>query len=215
MKKPHPIKTLIAEGEGQQLDFKFEISDAAKIARSLVAFANTDGGKLLIGVKDNGVIAGVRSEEEKFMLENAAQRYCKPEVLFTTKGWLIDGKHVLEAQIPPSPLVPHRAPDHNGNFRAFVRVNDQNLIANGVLMKVWQKRKTDKNIHFEYTASTQELLLLLQEAGQISLKETRQITGLSKYRAEQILSDLIVLGVIEMKMKETETTFVSKVHPED
>jgi predicted HTH transcriptional regulator len=82
-------------------------------------------------------------------------------------------------------------------------------------MKVWQKRKTDKNIHFEYTASTQELLLLLQEAGQISLKETRQITGLSKYRAEQILSDLIVLGVIEMKMKETETTFVSKVHPED
>jgi len=70
MKKQHPIKILIAQGEHQQLDFKFEISDAAKIARSLVAFANTDGGKLLIGVKDNGVIAGVRSEEEKFMIEN-------------------------------------------------------------------------------------------------------------------------------------------------
>jgi predicted HTH transcriptional regulator len=215
MKKQHPIKTLISQGEHQQLDFKFEISDAAKIARSLVAFANTDGGKLLIGVKDNGVIAGVRSDEEKFMLENAAQRYCKPEVPFTTKAWIIDGKHVLEAQIPPSPLVPHRAPDHNGNFRAFVRVKDQNLLANGVLMKVWKKRKTGRNIHIEYTETIQKLLLFLQKSGQISLKETRQITGLSKFRAEQILSDLIVLDVIEMKITEDETTFINTTHHAD
>ena len=52
------IKNLIAEGEHQQLDFKFEIRDTKKIARSLVAFANTNGGKLLVGVKDNGVITG-------------------------------------------------------------------------------------------------------------------------------------------------------------
>ena len=57
------IHSLIAEGEHQQQDFKFEISDARKIAKSLSAFANTDGGRLLIGVKDNGRIAGVRSEE--------------------------------------------------------------------------------------------------------------------------------------------------------
>ena len=63
------IHTLIAEGEHQQQDFKFEISDARKIAKTLSAFANTDGGRLLIGVKDNGRIAGVRSEEEKYMIE--------------------------------------------------------------------------------------------------------------------------------------------------
>ena len=61
------IHALIAEGEHQQQDFKFEISDARKIAKTLSAFANTDGGRLLIGVKDNGKIAGVRSEEEKYM----------------------------------------------------------------------------------------------------------------------------------------------------
>ncbi|MCK4854687.1 MAG: ATP-binding protein, partial [Bacteroidales bacterium] len=60
------------------LDFKFEISDARKIARTLVAFSNTDGGKLLIGVKDNGKIAGIRSEEEYHMLEAAAELYCRP-----------------------------------------------------------------------------------------------------------------------------------------
>ena len=47
------IHALIAEGEHQQQDFKFEISDARKIAKTLSAFANTDGGRLLIGVKDN------------------------------------------------------------------------------------------------------------------------------------------------------------------
>ena len=74
---------MIAEGEHQQQDFKFEISDARKIAKTLSAFANTDGGRLLIGVKDNGKIAGVRSEEEKYMIEAAAQLYCIPEVEYT------------------------------------------------------------------------------------------------------------------------------------
>ena len=71
------IHARIAEGEHQQQDFKFEISDARKIAKSLSAFSNTDGGRLLVGVKDNGKIAGVRSEEEIYMIEAAAKLYCK------------------------------------------------------------------------------------------------------------------------------------------
>ena len=54
------LRSLIAEGEHQELDFKFEISDARKIAKTLSAFYNTHGGRLLIGVKDNRRIAGVR-----------------------------------------------------------------------------------------------------------------------------------------------------------
>jgi len=48
------LKDLISGGEGQQLDFKYCISDSRKIARTLSAFANSGGGKLLIGVRDNG-----------------------------------------------------------------------------------------------------------------------------------------------------------------
>ena len=92
---------LIAEGEHQRLDFKFEIADARKIARTLVAFANTDGGRLLIGVKDNGAIAGVRSDEEYYMLEAAAGIYCKPAVSFEFKEWNINGKTVLVSGCGP------------------------------------------------------------------------------------------------------------------
>ena len=69
----HPadyIQRLISEGEHVHQDFKFEISDARKIAKSISAFANTEGGRLLVGVKDNGKIAGVRSEEEIYMQPN-------------------------------------------------------------------------------------------------------------------------------------------------
>ena len=47
------LKDLISGGENQQLDFKYCVSDSRKIAKTLVAFSNSDGGKLLIGVKDN------------------------------------------------------------------------------------------------------------------------------------------------------------------
>lgn len=52
------LKKRISEGESQILDFKFALNDSRKIARSMSAFSNTDGGSLLLGVKDNGVIAG-------------------------------------------------------------------------------------------------------------------------------------------------------------
>ena len=40
---------LIREGEHQQQDFKYRVADACKLAKSVSAFANTDGGRLLIG----------------------------------------------------------------------------------------------------------------------------------------------------------------------
>ena len=49
-------------------DFKYQITDARKIARSISAFANNSGGHLLVGVKDNGSIVGVSSDEEIYMI---------------------------------------------------------------------------------------------------------------------------------------------------
>lgn len=204
----HYIKKLIEQGENQQLDFKFEISDAAKIARTLVAFANTDGGKLLIGVKDNGSIKGVASDEEYFMMQNAAQRFCRPEIKFQSKEWNVDGKKVLEVDIPLSPLLPHRAPDQNGHYKAYVRVKDENLLANGVLMKVWKKRKTRRNIKIAYSENEEKLLKYLQEKGFITVSTFRKITGISKHKAETILVDFILLDIIDMQMEEKGTKFV-------
>ena len=75
------LDSLIAQGEHQQQDFKYVISSVSKIAHSLSAFANTDGGRLLVGVRDNGRIAGVQSDEEIYMIDAAAKSFCLPAVV--------------------------------------------------------------------------------------------------------------------------------------
>jgi len=55
---------MIREGEHVSQDFKYFLSDTRKIARTLAAFANSKGGRLLVGVKDNGNIVGLKHQEE-------------------------------------------------------------------------------------------------------------------------------------------------------
>jgi predicted HTH transcriptional regulator len=205
--KKHPIEQLIKQGEGQHLDFKFEISDAAKIARSLVAFANTDGGKLLIGVKDNGVIKGVASEEEYYMIENAARRFCKPEVVFTSKEWSIKGKKVLEITIPAGNTLPYRAPDKDGRYKAFIRFEDENLLATGVQIKIWKKYHSNHNISVTIEDDYKWLLEYLEEHHTITVRQFRSYAGISKHLAEEIISDLVVLDVLTMTVSKDEQTF--------
>ena len=202
------IKKLIAQGEHQQQDFKFEISDSKKIARSLAAFSNTDGGKLLVGVKDNGVIAGVRSEEEFYMVEAAAQMYCKPEVSFKMKEWVVDGKAILEIDIPRNVSErPFSAPDKDGKWMVYIRVNDQNLLANTVLLKVWRMSKRQKGITIRYTDKEKILLDFLDNYGEISLTKFRKIAGISRQVAEKVLADLISLKIIDMEITEKSVAY--------
>ena len=128
----HPLEKMIAEGEHLHQDFKFFLSDARKIARSVAAFANTDGGRLLIGVKDNGKIVGIKNEEDIHMIEAAAQVFCKLEVDYEPRIWEYGRKQVLEVWIAPSSRAPHTAPDENGKPTVYIRKADENKVASAV-----------------------------------------------------------------------------------
>ena len=215
MKKQHYIKELIARGEGSHLDFKFEVSDAAKIARSLVAFANTNGGKLLIGVKDNGVIRGIRSEEEYYMIEHAAQDYCRPPVKFSSKEWNVDGKKVLEVDIPFSSDYPHKAPGQNGRYKAYLRFEDQNILADGVLLKVWNKEKNKEDIRLVFTDAIREILHFIEKNEPVNTTDISHRFKLSKFKTEHLLSDLIIFDVVKMDMTENGLLFYLKEPSDD
>lgn len=192
------IHDLIQEGEHQKLDFKFRVDDSKKIARSLSAFANTDGGKLLLGVRDNGAIAGVRSDEEIYMIETAAQLYCKPEVLFEISYHSINGKSIMEIQIPVSDQRPHLAPDHKGKWKAYVRHNDENLVAHPVLYKAWKKEREDQDVLITYSQPEEFLLKYLRYQEQLSLEAFANSAGINKAKAIDILSDFYLAGLIEI-----------------
>jgi len=199
LNRKHPVIQLIKQGEGLHLDFKFEVSDAPKIARSLVAFANTDGGTLLIGVKDNGKIRGISSEEEFFMIENAAMRYCHPEVVFYTKEWNIEGKKVLEVIIPKGEKPPYRATDKEGKAKAYIRIADENIVACGVQMKVWKAQRSRKDIRFTDSPEERKLLTCLKEHEPVSLRFLKRHCGLSPFRTEKLLAGFILLGLAKME----------------
>lgn len=194
----HYIKKLIEEGEHQRLDFKFEISDSRKIAKTLVAFANTDGGTLLVGVKDNGRIAGVRSEEESYMIEAAATMHCKPKVEFHIKKWTVEGRTVLEIMVPKSETTPHYAETSRNEWFAFIRVNDENILANTVHLKVWRKVHGERGVFIEYSEKEKFLLQYLEENSSITISKFCKIALVTRKTAENILANLISLGVIEM-----------------
>lgn len=203
---PKHISNLITQGESLTLDFKFEISDSRKIAKTFAAFANTEGGKLLIGVKDNGKIAGIRTNEEIYMLENASFFFTKPKIKYNVKTWFIGDKKILEATIDKGKKKPYYAKDDDNIWKAYIRVNDKNLLADRVLLKYWKKSKK-QNIKIEYSRKEQFLLNYLNDFKEISFEEFVKMAEISDKLAENILSDFLSMNLIGIKMTEKNTVY--------
>lgn len=133
------IQKLIEEGEHEHQDFKFAISDARKIARSISAFANNDGGRLLVGVKDNGRIAGVRNEEDIYVIEQAAGMYCLPAQHVDITAFVCEGGAVvIRADIPRAERRPVFCREAGNVNRAYYRVDDENMVAHPLMVRAWQ-----------------------------------------------------------------------------
>jgi predicted HTH transcriptional regulator len=207
------LRTLISGGENQELDFKFEISDARKIARTLSAFSNTDGGRLLIGVKDNGRISGVRSEEEYYMVESAASLFSKPEVRFESRQHLIEGKNVLEIYVPPAGQKPVYAKDEENRWKAYIRVKDQNILAGIVQLQVWKEERRKRGKLLEYTRREEILLETLSKNQGITLSKIQRDTGFPRKELISLLTKLVLFDVLNMQFKEGQNRFWLKEKP--
>ena len=190
------IKRLISEGEHCHQDFKFEISDARKIARSISAIANTEGGRLLIGVKDNGKIAGIRSEEEIYMIEAAANMYCKPTLELQTQTYHVEGKTVLEIRINEATSKPIYALDENNTPKAYIRIKDENILATPVHLKVWQHSNKKKGTFFQFTEKEQKLLDILKTEKQLTLNQCCRASKINRITLCNLLADFIRFGLV-------------------
>jgi hypothetical protein len=201
------ILARIAAGEGQTLDFKQRIDSARKIAKTLVAFANSEGGSLLIGVKDNGRIVGIAPEEEYYMIDLAARRYTQPVTAFTAKTHIIDNKAILEVHVPPQPEKrPLRALEEDGRWRAYVRISDQTRLAGSFLEAFWEAQKKPQHIRFR---REEELLLrYLREHPTIDEKAYRALLGpRHAWKARRILIKYLLIGLLVMDITPTGEVF--------
>ncbi|MBR3830399.1 MAG: ATP-binding protein [Muribaculaceae bacterium] len=192
------IQRLIEEGEHEHQDFKFSISDARKIARSVSAFANNDGGRLLIGVKDNGNIAGVRNEEDVYVVEQAAQMYCRPAqkvefTAFKTEG----GAIVIRAEIAKASHRPVQAQEPDGSWRTYYRVKDENIVAPNLMVRAWRKKKSQKGALLSFSEVESALINHLEENEMTTIEEFMKTARISRHTAEEIIIKLYAVGIID------------------
>ena len=194
------LMDLIEEGEHQEQDFKFRIDSSPKIAKTLSAFANTDGGRLLIGIKDNGRIAGIDPQEEYYMIEGAAQVYTKPEIAFESKVYQFEDKLVLEIYVPRSAQAPHFAKDIDQKWFAYIRQEDENFTANRVILNFLKDRKPgDRKNLLNYGKEEGLLFAYLKEHGEISLSKFARLASIPIHEAEKTLALFLKWELIRYK----------------
>jgi len=191
------INHLINQGESDVLDFKKEISSALKIAKTIVAFANNKGGRLLIGIRDDKSIAGIKSEEEKYMIDLAVNFYCKPTPVVSITTWKLQGKIVLEALIKEGTDKPYYAKAEDDKWWVYIRVADQSLLASKITVDVLKRNAAQTPATIKYSSKEEALFKLLHQHKKITLNEFAQHINVSRWRASKILVNLICIGVRE------------------
>ena len=190
------LRNLLENGEDDRLDYKQSISSAGKIAKTFSAFSNHKGGRLLVGVRDNRSISGIRSEDEKYMLDLAAKFHCKPPIDLEIIEWQVGDKIILECKVEEAEDKPIYAKGDDGKWWAYVRVNDKSLLASKVVVDVMRRQGSDRGTMIQFTSKEKALLDYLNKNERITLQEYRKMINISKWRASKILVNLISAGVI-------------------
>ena len=204
------IKKLILEGEGQSLDFKKRITSCEKIAKTMVSFANNKGGRLLVGVSDDGTISGLKSEEEdRYMLNQAANLFCKPALEPIFEEIYVDDKLVLVVEIKESTSKPHYAMGEDKKWWVYIRVKDKSILASKIVVDVLKGGNNEHGVFLEYSSKEKALLEYLESNDRITSREFSQLLNLSRRTTHKILVNLVLSGVIKVHTSEKEEYFTA------
>jgi predicted HTH transcriptional regulator len=210
---PADLRHLIQTGEGTYLEFKKTIPSPEKIAREIAAFANTGGGTILVGVRDDLQITGVKSFfEEEFLLQQAARQLCVPAV-----DLKIELVHTLEAdvmvvRVEESETKPIYIKGKKKRT-VFVREYDESVLASDEQVQILKNQTSEQGVTFEYGQNEQMLFRYLNEYNEISVLKFSQLINVTTYRASKILVNLTSAGILKL-FRRSETDYYTFSNPE-
>ncbi len=191
---------LVAQGESETIEFKRKVAHPDKIVKELVAFANTSGGYLFIGVNDDGTIPGLKfPEDEIYALNEAIKKYCNPIPRYRLETIPISSKKSLVVyNIPAGQRRLHYVRENRrvkyGN--AFVRVEDKSIKASKEVCEIIRRRFKNRNIRFHFGEKEKLLMQHLHEHDNITLDQFRKLAELNYYKASKTLIILVLANVL-------------------
>lgn len=201
------LKDLISTGVGTSLEFIPHIDDPKEVARTIVAFANTEGGKLIVGIKSNGKVSGVFPKEELQSLKEGIENYSDPMVIVESKTHQ-EGRHfILEIQIPKSDRK-HKAQDENGQLNFYHRINKHTLSINRVFIQLWKLQDQRSLKPDSLDDETTEIIELIKENQPVTVSKLFRFSGINKNRVNEILASLIhwnlvICNVVDSRIEYT------------
>lgn len=137
------LKELINKGETSTVQFKLNVNNEHSIAQEMVAFANSKGGKILIGVDDKTwKISGLTSEDlRRFsnLLVNAANEHVKSPVFIETETVDVEGKKVIVVTVPEGIDKPYK--DKDGIIFLKNGANKRKVTSNEEILRLLSKGK--------------------------------------------------------------------------
>jgi len=210
------VTRIIDEGEGFEVEFKRKVTSPEKIARALIAFANTKGGHILFGVDDDGSVVGVESEKSEVdLIRQAATEFCYPGIEPRIDIVAFDGKDVIVVYVEESSDKPHFfAGNSNGQTQSedetkvFIRVNDKTMMASKEVVKILRDERPDSPpMHFDIGENEKRLFQYLDQHERITAREYASLVNISEQRASRILVSLVRAGVVRIHTLERSDFF--------
>lgn len=189
---------MVSAGEGQHLEFKRKAAFPDKVVRELIAFANSGGGVLLVGVDDDGKLAGLKYPEEDWLVIDKELGNCRPALPLEHQIIRIDAKRfILQIKVEASPQRPHYYAKAGAKLY-FVREGDQSLRASRELVEVIRRLKSSQGVRFPYGPAEQEAIRFLDVNPVITVAEFANRTGLNRFAASRKLIRLVVASVLRI-----------------
>jgi predicted HTH transcriptional regulator len=200
----HELHKLVAEGEGQQLEFKHKIAHPEKVIREIIAFANSEGGTILVGVDDDGALVGVKyPDEELLILNEALQKTVRQKLVYQDSLIKLSEKRsVLRLDIPPSEKPPIYLWLNANDRETYVRVNDMSIKASKEMTEIIKRKRQKKDIRFYFATHELALMKYLDANSFITLYEFQNLTGLSRFAASRKLILLVLANVLKVVASE-------------
>jgi predicted HTH transcriptional regulator len=192
------VKKLVAGGESLHVEFKRKAAHPEKIVRELIAFANTDGGYLLIGVDDDGSVPGVKYPEEEWLgVRTSLRKHCRPPLQVNpTTIRISEKKYVVMLGVKKSSRRPHRFMVGQQFDETYVRVADKSIKASREMREIIRLSKNERNTHFSYGDAEKLLMQHLAIHPTITLQDFKKIARLSSFHASQKLITLVLAKVL-------------------
>jgi len=125
----HPLLQQILQGESKTLEFKLALPAGDQVAKTVIAFANTAGGKLVIGVNDQRELVGLGDTDVFKLMDKISSilhNHCQPTLLPEIYVENVNGYELLLIDVSRGALLPYYLENDGKDNGCYIRLGATN-----------------------------------------------------------------------------------------